>query len=184
MCGFILGSICLVALAKVLRGGCRGRWRGGCGGGGCGGGGCGGGGCGGGSWHRHGHGYGAEGGEGQESVGGSRMGDFILRRVSSELNATPAQEKALREVLGNLREVMSKNRDVLKAARGDVARTLRSESFSEEALAEAVTRHDEAHDALRKAMVDAIAKLHTTFDADQRERLANLIANGPFFGRW
>ena len=60
----------------------------------------------------------------------------------------------------------------------------RQESFSEEALAEAVTRHDEAHDALRKAMVDAIAKLHTTFDADQRERLANLIANGPFFGRW
>ena len=88
------------------------------------------------------------------------MGDFLLRRVSSELNATPAQEKALREVLGNLRDVMSKNRDVLKAARGDVARTLRSESFSEEALAEAVTRHDEAHDALRKAIVDAIATLY------------------------
>ena len=37
MCGLIFGSICLIALVKVLRRGCgRGR----CGGGGCGGGGC------------------------------------------------------------------------------------------------------------------------------------------------
>ena len=112
------------------------------------------------------------------------MGDFLLRRVSSELNATPAQEKALREVLGNLREVMSKNRDVLKAARGDVARTLRSESFSEEALAEVIARHDEVHDRMRKAVVDALAKVHTSFDSAQREKLAELIAHGPSFGRF
>lgn len=84
------------------------------------------------------------------------MGDFLLRRVSSELNATPAQEKALREILGSLRDVMSKNRETLRSARENVAKTLRSESFSEEALAEAVTRHDEVHESLRKALVDAL----------------------------
>lgn len=178
MCGFILGSLCLVALVKMVRGGCHGRFRGGCGG-------CGGGGCGGFGHRHHGH-HGFDHGDGHGSgpFGGSRMGDFLLRRVSSELNATPAQEKALREILGSLRDVMSKNRETLRSARENVAKTLRSESFSEEALAEAVTRHDEVHESLRKALVDAVGKLHTTFDSDQRQRLADLIAQGPFFGRW
>ena len=185
MCGLIFGSICLIALVKVLRRGCgRGR----CGGGGCGGGGCGGGGCGGGRgrWGGgcgHGHGYGPDGGE----DGGHRgygFADFVLRRVSSEVNATPAQEKVLCEVLDGLRASMSKNREVLSAARADIAKTLRSESFSEEALAEVIARHDEVHDRMRKAVVDALAKVHTSFDTAQREKLAELIAHGPSFGRF
>ena len=180
MCGLIFGSICLIALVKVLRRGCgRGR----CGGGGCGGGGC----CGGrGRWGGgcgHGHGYGPDGGE----DGGHRgygFADFVLRRVSSEVNATPAQEKVLREVLDGLRASMSKNREVLSAARADIAKTLRSESFSEEALAEVIARHDEVHDRMRKAVVDALAKVHTSFDTAQREKLAELIAHGPSFGRF
>jgi len=185
MCGFILGGICLVVLAKILRRGCCGRGR-------CGGGGCGGGGCGGGHWHGgwhghghdHGHGYGPEGGGGEGCWRGFGFADFLLRRVSSEVHATPAQEKVLREILEGLRDSMSKNREVLSAARADIAKTLRSESFSEEALAEVVARHDEVHDRMRKSVVDALAKLHTTFDAAQREKLAELIANGPFFRRW
>lgn len=175
MCGFILGSICLVALVKMVRGGCHGRFRGGCGGGGCGG------------WGRghHGH-HGFDHGEGAGPgpFAGARMGDFLLRRVSSELHATPAQEKALRDILGSLRDEMSKNRELLRSARESVAKTLRSESFSEEALAEAVTRHDEVQESLRKALVDTIGKLHTTFDPDQRQRLADLITSGPFFRSW
>ncbi len=104
--------------------------------------------------------------------------------MSSELNATPAQEKALREVIDGIRESMAKNREVLSAARADVAKTLRTENFSEESLAEVIARHDEVHDRMRKSIVDALAKLHTTLDAGQREKLANLIANGPFFGRY
>jgi hypothetical protein len=143
-------------------GGGRGRWGGGCG---------------------HGHGYGPDGGE----DGGHRgygFADFVLRRVSSEVNATPAQEKVLREVLDGLRASMSKNREVLSAARADIAKTLRSESFSEEALAEVIARHDEVHDRMRKAVVDALAKVHTSFDTAQREKLAELIAHGPSFGRF
>ncbi|HND09891.1 MAG TPA: periplasmic heavy metal sensor [Pseudomonadota bacterium] len=182
MCGFIFGTICLVALAKVLRRGCGFRR-------GCGGGGCGGGGCGGGGFHGYGHwqGFGpggpGPGGEGP-GFGGGRFADFVLRRVSAELDATPAQEKVLREVLDGLRDSMGKNREVLRAARADVAKTLRTENFSEESLADVIARHDEVHDRMRKSLVDALAKLHTTLDAGQREKLANLIANGPFFGRF
>ena len=68
--------------------------------------------------------------------------------------------------------------------RADVAKTLRTENFSEESLADVIARHDEVHDRMRKSLVDALAKLHTTLDAGQREKLANLIANGPFFGRF
>ena len=32
-------------------------------------------------------------GHGSGPFGGSRMGDFLLRRVSSELNATPAKKR-------------------------------------------------------------------------------------------
>ena len=69
-------------------------------------------------------------------------------------------------------------------ARADIAKTLRSESFSEEALAEVIARHDEVHDRMRKAVVDALAKVHTSFDTAQREKLAELIAHGPSSGRF
>lgn len=172
MCGFIFGTICLFALCRVLRKGCHGRHGSRC--------------CG---FDRGGHGaccgHGGHGRhdehEGFPPFGrGTWFRDFLWRRISSEVEATPAQEKALREAFSHVQEEMQKNREALKQARIQVAKTLQSESFQEEALAEAISRVDEIHDRMRKLLVDVVGRLHTTFDAPQRARLAELLQHGPF----
>src|SRR5690242_15134806 len=91
MLGFLIGTVCLVALVKVVRHGRCGGWRyaHGCGYGGGYDSGCGG-------WHDRGHGH----GHGRWGGGWSRGGfgpGFMLRGLFARLETTPGQEKVIRD---------------------------------------------------------------------------------------
>src|SRR5438132_10335021 len=109
MFGFIIGTACLVGLVKLARGGCgSGYGYGSCGGGG--------------GWQgRHGR-------WGRGRSGGGGWGDgFMLRGISSRLDATPGQEKVLAEALKNIRASFEKIRDEKDQARKDVATAFKGE---------------------------------------------------------
>jgi len=209
MFGFIIGTVCLVALIATLR---RARWGYGhrhWGGGGCGhgyGGGCGGGW--GGHWGRHGGGFGgppwARGGwddhgpdfgqrghrdhdrdhDHRHDRGGfGGRGGFVLRFLSERLDATPAQEKVIAQAVDEMRDAFSKAREGFKASRGDVANAVRSDNFDVSHVGSLFSKHDDAIDGVRKAFVSAMQKVHDALDERQRRILADLIDSGGGFFR-
>lgn len=174
MFGFIIGAVCLIGLIKVLR---RGRHGGGCGGG----------------WRRHGGGCGHRGGghRGWDDRDGDRGGgwgggpEWFLRAVFERLDATPAQEKVIKGAVDEIREAGRAAKDELKKSRGEVAKAVRGPTINEVFFGELFARQDSAIESVRKAAVGAIAKVHDALDEKQRERLADLIEEGPrgFFRR-
>lgn len=175
MCGFLIGTACLlglvVTLARGRSGGCGGGWRGRRWGGG-------GPWAGGSSWDE------ARGGHGPRN--GWRGGErWLLRGLFERLDTTPGQEKVILEAFEELRTVGESMRGEVRRTRGDVAKAARSASFDETLMGELFARHDSEVETLRKAFVGAIAKVHAVLDEKQRERLAELIEGGaPFFGGW
>lgn len=175
MCGFLLGTACLIGLLVTLargRGGCGGPWgrRGfGWGGGGCGY-------AGRSSWeagdHHHDH--------HRRGWSGSR---WFLRGLFERLDTTPGQEKVIIAAIDEMRDAGENLRGEIRKTREDVAKAARSPSFDETVMGEAFARHDQALESMRKAAVGAMAKIHAVLDEQQREKLADIIESGPpFFG--
>lgn len=179
MIGFLIGTACLIGLIKTVR---YGR----CGGGGCGRGGYERGGCGRGGWegheghgggwgghHHHGGGWGGHGGHGGP-------GRFMLRALFERLDTTPGQEKVIAAAFESMQAKGRELRETLQASRGDLARSLRGEHFDENAMGEAMARHNAALEALHKSGLDAVAKVHEALDARQRSILADMLERGPW----
>ena len=192
MFGFLIGTACLIGLIKVLRGG-RGYGYGyGCGGYGgygpgarFGGGSCGYGGGYGGPWQggrgRWG-GWGGFRGHDEHGYGGFGEG-FFLRALLEQLDASPAQEKVIVNAVHEIRDEARKQREELKKTRVDIAKAMRGSSFDEVLFGELFARHDAVMEQMRKTAMGSLGKVHEALDEKQRERLAELIENGPSFFR-
>lgn len=104
--------------------------------------------------------------------------------VMSVLDTSPAQEKVIREELGQLRERGRVAKDEAFAARADLAEALRADTFDRGRFDAAASRVRAAFGGLETAFADALARVHDTLDARQRARLADLLAEGrgPGFG--
>jgi hypothetical protein len=185
MLGFLIGTVCLIGLVKVVRrarygyGGFGGPW----GHGGCG--------------HRRGwggpRGYDGPDGYGWEddddfsgpwqARGGRGGGLFGLRAVFARLDTTPGQEKAIKAAFDELRVKARAVKDDARGMRGDLASALRGESLDAETLGTVASRASGAVDALRDAAIGAVLKVHDALDERQRAIAADLIESGPSFGR-
>ena len=169
MCGFLIGTACLIGLLVTLA---RGR-AGSCGWGG-------GGGCS--SWSRRSRwSEGHEGGPYSDHGGGG--GRWFLRGLFERLDTSPGQEKVILDAVNEVRVAGASARGEINKTRGDVAKAVRAASFDETVIGETFARHDSEMEAMRKALVGAMAKIHAVLDEKQRERLAEIIESGrPFFG--
>lgn len=156
MLGFILGTLCLIALIVTLRRGPR--------------------------WH-HGHGFG-HGRWGHHYGGyyGSRRN--WLRGLFLRLDTTPGQEKAIVAALEGVRERGRELRGELGSARKRVAQALGGEVLDREALAAAFSERTGAVDSLREELTRALDAVHAALDPKQRTTLAELIADGSFGPGW
>jgi Spy/CpxP family protein refolding chaperone len=164
MLGFIVGTLCLIGLIKVLRAG-RGWHHFGAGYGGCG------------------HGYGSRGGWG----GGGGLGRrWLLRSLFERLETTPGQEKAILAALDELRGNRTVVHEELQATRADVARAVQGGLVDDGALEETFARHDRLLAQLRVSFVEALKKVTEALDERQRKQLAELLQGRGFFGgpRW
>lgn len=176
MLGFIIGTACLIGLIKVLRRGRRGYGYGY------------GGGCGGGGRFRgyrdHEGGGHHEGGYRRGGWGGWGGGPgFFFRAIVEQLDATPEQEKVIAAAFREVRDEAAKHREEARRSRADLAKAMRSPGFDEVLLGELFARHDAAIEAMRRAVMGALAKVHVVLDEKQRDHLADLIENGPGFFR-
>lgn len=193
MIGCLLGTLGIIALAKMAHARRHGCFAGPCGGGG---------------WWRHqrhgfggfahrgwhdgaryGHDHGPGHGDddGPDDFGPGRGGfggRTFLRGALDPLEMTPAQERVVFAAIDEMRDAAGKLRGELRASRKDVAATFRKPVHDEVLFGELYARHDRALEDLRKAFVGATAKVHEALDERQRAHLADMIESGPrFFGR-
>lgn len=179
MFGFLFGTLCLIGLIKVARHG-RGY-------------GCGGYGRGYGrgwghhhGWQGHDHGRGHFGGDDEGFGGGWRGrgfggGRFFLRAMFERLDTTPGQEKVIQQAFEDLREKGRAAKNDMKTARAEIAKAMRSTSFDEVSVGTATAQVEAVMDSMRKAGIDAFAKVHEALDERQRGMFADFIENGPRF---
>ncbi|MGO8994503.1 MAG: Spy/CpxP family protein refolding chaperone [Polyangiaceae bacterium] len=115
--------------------------------------------------------------------GGRGRGFFGLRGLFARLETTPAQEKAIKGALEELRTKGRAVKDDARGMRGDLANALRGESLDAETLGAVASRASGAVDALRDSAIGAVLKVHEVLDERQRRIVAELIESGPRFGR-
>lgn len=128
----------------------------------------------GGHHHHHGHHR-----RGPWRGGGRGMMWALLAR----LDLSPAQDKVVRAELEKLKDRARSVKEEAQASRGDMARSIRGESFEEGALAEMFVRHDDRMHDLRGEVAGALGRIHAVLDPEQRERLAEILEKGPR-GMW
>jgi len=156
--GFLIGTLCLIGLVRVLVG--RRYHRG---------------------FHHYGYAYGPPGWGGWGPHGGYGpfgRGRGFLFSVLSRLDATPTQEKAILSALGELKDTARELRGTVRETRGDVARTVRGPNLDESALGTAEKRLDDAAQRLRHAAAETLGKIHGVLDDRQRQVLGDMIENG------
>ena len=118
--------------------------------------------------HHHHHGW--------RGRGGRRT---LFWHALERLDLTPAQEKVVKSEFEQLVQKAKTAKVEGKSARDDMARSIRGDSFEEEALAAMFIRHDELLHGLRGDLAGALGRVHAVLDPAQRERLADMIASGP-----
>ena len=183
MLGFVVGSVCLIALFKMHHrrrmwwayhqghGGCEGHHGGGPFGG-----------HGPGPFGRAGGPFGGGGFRGGP-FGGGRRG---LYGLFSALDATPAQEKVILSAIDEVKQAVREGRGEFRQSREDLARAFRADSFDAEVMGNAFARHDEHLERVRKAVTGALARIHDALDEKQRAQLAEWLDSrgglGSFVG--
>lgn len=163
MLGFIIGTVCLIGLIRVLR---RGRgWHGyGCG------------------YGPHGYGYDDTFGHGPMGGGGPRR--WFLRSLFQRLETTPGQEKAIIAAIDELRENRRVIGEELQQTRGDVARVVAGGLVDDNSLEDTFARQDRLLAQLRVSFVEAMKKITEVLDERQRKQIADMLQGGGFFRRW
>lgn len=173
MFGFVVGTLCLIGLIKVIKhqrygyagygpfahfggGGCGRSMRGG---------------------HHHGGGMGFFGGFGRMGARGP------LRYVFARLETTPGQEKVIAEEVEAVMNAVGSVRQDFGNIRQTIANAVRSPVFNVEALAELQVKQDIAIEKVRDTIKASLAKIHEALDDKQRQELANIIEGGFRGGR-
>lgn len=154
--GFLVGTICLIGLVRVL------TRRHGYGG-----------------FHRYGYGYGYGGPCGGWHGGpGWGRGRGFLYSILARLDATPSQEKEILSALDQLKDAARELRGTGRDTRADVARAVSGPAFDDGALENASSRVDEAGRRMRTALQSALARIHGVLDDRQRKVLGDMIGSG------
>jgi uncharacterized membrane protein len=129
-------------------------------------------------WGQHGH-HGHHDHHQRRGGGWRGGGRGMMWAALARLDLSPAQEKVVRAEVDKVRDRARGLRDEAKASRGDMARSIRSDTFEEGALADMFVRHDDRMHELRGEVAGALGRIHAALDPEQRERLADLIEEGP-----
>jgi Spy/CpxP family protein refolding chaperone len=68
----------------------------------------------------------------------------------------------------------------MRSTRESLARAVAGDTFDEAAFEAVSARADASTAQVKDALAAAMKRIHATLDSKQRERLAELVADGPF----
>lgn len=102
----------------------------------------------------------------------------LLYGLFRRLDTTPGQEKAIVELMNGVRDRLGEARGELAAARRELAAALGGEVLEAAALEAAFRRGNEQFARLSRELQAALAGVHEALDPEQRQQLAELLADG------
>ena len=176
MFGFMLGTMCLVGLFGVWRGGMH-RYH----------------------WHHGRHGYGGHRGygghpgrgwEGGHAEGAGRgswfMGEgfgraaaeMVKRRLRVDEDQADIVDHAMKDVRASVKEYV----EVLKGSRTELGAAFRGEAVDEASIAALFARHDDELARARREVVSAFKQIHAVLTPDQRKTAADWLGSAD--SRW
>lgn len=136
-------------------------------------------------WHGHddrrGHFRGGPWGHPGRGGRGAMARRFMLRRLFRELDASPAQERAIIAELEQLQARVQAAGELLREGKSELAQAMGAPELDEEALKAVTSRMDTASADLREAGVGALRAVHALLDDGQRRRLAELMDRKPWW---
>jgi hypothetical protein len=106
---------------------------------------------------------------------------FFLRHLFRELDASPAQERAILAELEGLEQRARTAAETLRGGKADLAVAIAGAQLDEEALKAATSRLDAASADLRDAGLGALRAIHALLDDGQRRRVAELMDRRPWW---
>jgi ribosomal protein L15 len=139
----------------------------------------------GGERHHHHRSWGRDrfGGHRGHPMGGKRgrMRRFMLHRLLRELDASPAQERAILAELEQLERRVRAAGELVRDSKAELAQVVGSSELDEAALAAVTSRYDSATADVREAGVGTLRAIHALLDDAQRTRLAELMDHKPWW---
>jgi uncharacterized membrane protein len=103
----------------------------------------------------------------------------VLRAVMNRIGVRPDQERTIRDAVEELKDAAAPLRAEGRHTREEIAAALRKPVFDEVLFGELFARHDTVMERMRKAVVGALARTHDVLDERQRQRLADIVSEGP-----
>ena len=110
-----------------------------------------------------------------------RMRRFMMHRLLSEIDASPAQERAILAELEQLEQRVRGAGELVRDSKAELAQVVGSSQLDEAALAAVTSRYDSATADVREAGVGALRAIHALLDDAQRTRLAELMDRKPWW---
>jgi Spy/CpxP family protein refolding chaperone len=108
-----------------------------------------------------------------------RRGGFVLRGLFHRLGTRPEQEAVVTAEADALAAALADLRGDARALRADLAELLAAPTLDRARLDAALAARLARFDALKARAAEALARIHTTLDPEQRTRLAELVRSGP-----
>lgn len=125
----------------------------------------------------HVHGFGGRGGGRGEGRSPGFRGSRLYR-VFERLDATPAQERAIRDAIAKLETQAGEAKQAHAEARKAVSAAMKSAVVTPESLQELYVAHAKRLDGVRDAVAAAVGEIHAALDEKQRTVLADAIEAG------
>lgn len=123
----------------------------------------------------HGGGWGRGGFDGTPFARGRRG---ALWRLFERLDATPGQEKVIRQALEELQTEVRAAAKEWPSMRAEAAKGLRSPLFDPSAMGDLFVRYAKRIDAVRDAGLSVLGRIHEALDERQRQSLADELERG------
>jgi Spy/CpxP family protein refolding chaperone len=99
---------------------------------------------------------------------------WALRR----LDASPAQEKIIRDASHEARGAFREFRGDTRESRRELADVLRSEVWDESRIEAWLNGRKEAFDGIKPRILAAVKQVHESLDTEQREKLSRFVERG------
>ena len=105
----------------------------------------------------------------------------MMHRLLSELDASPAQERAILAELEQLEQRVRAAGELVRDSKEELALVVCSSQLDEAALSAVTSRYDSASADFLEAGVGALRAIHALLDDVQRTRLAELMDRKPWW---
>jgi Spy/CpxP family protein refolding chaperone len=107
-------------------------------------------------------------------------GRFFFHRILERLDATPGQEKVIRDAIHDFKEEAWGLRSEVRGTRSEVAQAIRAPELDKALIDRVFAKHDEVIEKLRASLLRTAEQVHGTLDERQRKQLADMIESGPW----